>query len=126
MPALEVFERHMFEIAVGVRVVKCAMLGKTFDIISALNLMKHCDIAVVSTSDDLTIFVEIEAPSIAPAFREEFEFFGNGVVAPDALLKFITSDFSGDSATLCAIKPAIWSPLKGVCVGMGILHAKTF
>ena len=118
MPALEVFERHMFEIAVGVRIMKRAMLGKTFDIISALNLMKHSDIAVVSTSDDLTIFVEIEAPSIAPAFREEFEFFGNGVVAPDALLKFMASDFSCYSAALGAIKPAIWAPLKRVCIGM--------
>ena len=94
------------------------MLGKTFDIISALNLMKHCDIAVVGTSDKLAIFVEIEAPSIAPAFREEFEFFGDGVIAPDALLKFMTSDFSCYSAALGAIKPAIWAPLKRVCIGV--------
>ena len=88
--------------------------------------MEHSDITVVGARDDLAIFVEIEAPSITSTFGEEFELFGDGVVAPDALLKFITSDFSGDSATLCAIKPAIWSPLKGVCIGMGIFHAKTF
>ena len=59
-------------IAVGVRVVQRPMLGKSLEVIAALDHMKG-DVGPVAAAEGVTGGVEVEAPRIAATFCEELK-----------------------------------------------------
>ena len=114
----------MFEITVGVGVVKWSVFGKAFHVIRALHLVQHGMATVVGTCHQLSMPVKIEAPSVASPFTEQFKSTRHRMVAPDSLLKFNATNFGCYRAPLSAIKPTVWPPYHAIGMGMGVFHTK--
>ena len=88
------------------------MLAEPFDVVATLHLVQPDDIAKVCSGDNVAVFVEIDAPGVAPAFSEEFELFRQRVISPDPLLEFDAANVGGDRASLRTVQPAVRAPLK--------------
>src|SRR5579884_2866914 len=105
MTALEAAVRYMLEIAIGMRIVQGTMLGEALDVIGALHLMQHGHVAVVGAGDDVALAIEVEAPGVAAALGKQLEFVGDGMVAPNALLKLDAADVGRYGAALSTVQP---------------------
>ena len=79
------------EVAVGVRIVQWSVLRKPLEIVTALNHVKR-DVRPVAAAEGVAGVVEVEAPGVAAAFREQLKPVRDGVVSPDSLLEFDTAD----------------------------------
>src|SRR5439155_14615752 len=118
MAAVKILVRHVLEVTVGVRVVQRAVLLKPLDVITALDLVEHRVAAPVGGRDSVAVRVEVEAPGVAAALREQLEFLRDRMIAPNALLKLDTANLGRHRAALRPIKPAVRSPLERVGDGV--------
>jgi len=116
---------HVFEVAIGVRIVQRAMLGEAFDVVGSLHLVQADDVAGIGARHYVAVAVEVESPGVAAPFAEQLEAFGGRVVAPDALLKTDAANVRRDGAALRAVEPAVGAPLQGIDHGVRVFHAKT-
>src|SRR5206468_4050193 len=100
------------------------VFAETLNIISALHLVQPDLLAEIGPGDDVPMFVEVEAPGIAAAFREQLELARDRMVTPDALLKLDAPDICRHGAPLRAVKPYILPPGQRVGQRMRVFQAK--
>src|SRR5262245_48322673 len=90
---------HMREIAVRVRIVQRAMLAEILLIKAALHRVPEQS-AAVRTVEQVAVRIECKPVNVAAAFGEQLHLVCNGMIAPDALLKFEISQLGGRGATV--------------------------
>src|SRR5205823_4931796 len=78
----------------------------------------------ICPGDDIAVFVEVESPGVAAAFREQLELARDRMVAPDALLKLDAANVGRHSAPLRAVEPAVRPPGQRVCQRMRVFEAE--
>jgi hypothetical protein len=115
---------NVFEITVGMRIVKRAVFTEVFCVIGALQCMQHL-LAGVCAAKNFAVVVEVQSPQVAAAFGKEFKLMRHGLIAPDTLLKFDAANVCGNRAALHAVKPAARSPGERVGKRMGVFHSET-
>ena len=124
MAPLKALIGDMVEIAIRVRILQRAMFSKTLNVIGPLVLMQKSESPPVGAGQHLALGAKIQSPSVATPLGKQFEFFADGMKAPNALLEGEASDLGGYGTPLGTIQPAIRAPNQRVSVGVGILHAK--
>src|SRR5438445_3157522 len=125
MTAFETFVRNVVEVTEGVGIMQRAVFAEPFDVVSALHLMQPDLFAEIRPCNDIAVFVEIESPRVSAAFREQFELTRDGMITPDALLKFGSANARRYCAALRAVKPAVRPPRQRIRDCMSVLQTES-
>src|SRR5439155_25087807 len=115
---------NVIEVTERIRIMQGPVFAETLDIISALHLVQPDLLAEIGPGDDVPMFVEVEAPGIAAAFREQLKLARDRVVTPDALVKLYAADICRYPAPLRAVKPSIRPPGQRVGKRMRVCQAE--
>ena len=124
MAAFEAGVGNVVEITERVGIVQRAVFAEAFDVVAALHLVQPDLLAEIGPRNDVAVLVEIEAPGVAAAFREQLELARERMIPPDALLKLNAANVRRHRAALRAVEPAVRAPGQRVRHRMSVLQTK--
>src|SRR5262245_61552867 len=97
------------------------MLAETLDVVRPLDVV-YQPLDCVAEGEEVPETVELDAPGVAAALREQLELLRPRVVAPGALLELDAPDTGRGRAPLAAVQPAVGTPGQRVGERMRVFH----